>query len=383
MNENELTNFLRTCTTPFHFLSYTKQLLTKIGFKELPEKEEWPELPTKGFVIRQTGAIIAYKYDSLESLFITTTKYQPSMVYLSKDNYDRNMTSCNSRDITMYQRPLKCSGYVTIRKDKIADTILFDSGDDAVSFFPIPPTSKSESLSCDFHLYRSETDDDYSVIIKYISKKLSIKENDILDFHLNFTNHQGPSTFTDGVVASQNLNFLAPAFSSLQAFLCAEPKKQMNVFCAFYDKDNLIPNRSPSIYGNFLNSFVEKVFCLDFNKKYLEKSSCICIESFELDPHKSPNNMGDKIFLLYNELNKGSKEDLNTDKKSSFNGSIDLNAFPKQKVDYRLNDSVIEENESIPSICLGFPILSLNSIREYCKMTSISQLFDVLKAYYS
>ena len=91
----------------------------------------------------------------------------------------------------------------------------------------------------------------------------------------------------------------------------------------------------------------------------------------------------DITFLLYNELNKGSKEDLNTDKKSSFNGSIDLNAFPKQKVDYRLNDSVIEENESIPSICLGFPILSLNSIREYCKMTSISQLFDVLKAYYS
>ncbi|KAK8876069.1 hypothetical protein M9Y10_006253 [Tritrichomonas musculus] len=62
----------------------------------------------------------------------------------------------------MYQRPLKCSGYITIRKDNIADTILFDSGDEAVSFFPIPPTPESESLSCDFHLYRSEADDDYN-----------------------------------------------------------------------------------------------------------------------------------------------------------------------------------------------------------------------------
>ncbi|KAK8876068.1 hypothetical protein M9Y10_006252 [Tritrichomonas musculus] len=157
----------------------------------------------------------------------------------------------------------------------------------------------------------------------------------------------------------------------------------MNVFCVFYDKDDLIPNRSPSIYGNFLNYFIERVFCLDFNKKYLEKSFCICIESFELDPHKSSYSMDDKIFLSYNELNKGNKEDLNIDKKSLFNGSIDLNAFPKQKFDYRLNDSVIEENESIPSICLGFPILSLNSIREYCKFTSINQLFDVLKAFYS
>lgn len=91
MNENKLTNFLRTCTTPFHFLSYTKKLLTKIGFEELPEKEEWPELPTKGFVIRQTGAFIAYKYDYPESLCITTMKCQPSMVYLSKDNYDRTL----------------------------------------------------------------------------------------------------------------------------------------------------------------------------------------------------------------------------------------------------------------------------------------------------
>ena len=40
--------------------------------------------------------------------------------------------------------------------------------------------SKSESLSSYSHLYRSETDDDHSsVIIKYISKKMSINENDI------------------------------------------------------------------------------------------------------------------------------------------------------------------------------------------------------------
>ena len=54
----------------------------------------------------------------------------------------------------------------------------------------------------------------------------------------------------------------------------------------------------------------------------------------------------DITFLLYNELNKGNKNDLSIDQKSLFSGSIDFNAFPKQKVDYRLNDYVIEENES-------------------------------------
>ena len=141
---------------------------------------------------------------------------------------------------------------------------------------------------------------------------------------------------------------MAIAFSSLQAFLCAEPKKANEFFCAFYDKDDLIPDLSPSISGNFLILISREYFVLILTKNNWKSYLVFVLKVLNLIliSHYIYIYWSDITFLLYNELNKGNKNDLSIDQKSLFSGSIDFNAFPKQKVDYRLNDYVIEENES-------------------------------------
>lgn len=358
MNKEDLSQFIQFCETPYHFISYSKELLNKLGYTELYEEDEWNELPTKGFVIRQSGAIIAYKYDSLESVLITTSRYDSSDRFLSSsyvsklDKYDRDF-------IETHQRPLKCAGYVIVRSNNSAKNILFDSGDESISFF----TDINEDMY--------DSPDYSSILLPYLSKKLNVNENDILDFRLHFIDPQMPSILPDNTVSSYNMKFNATAFSSLQAFIQAEPKNQMNIFCAFYNEDELDFYRSPTIFDDFLTSFIDKVFCFDFQKNYLKNSFCICLEGFECQKTENDHSCFNQVHLLQSSVN------FENEKKSEEKEfSKD---FPIQKVDFLLSDSTIKRELYIQACTLGIPISSIDDKKKNCSYDSISKLFDILK----
>lgn len=57
----DLLSFLENSPTPFHAVENAKKLLEAAGFAELKEEDSWKEMPQAGFVIRNGGAIVAYR----------------------------------------------------------------------------------------------------------------------------------------------------------------------------------------------------------------------------------------------------------------------------------------------------------------------------------
>lgn len=358
MNKEDLTNFLQFCGTPYHFISYARNLLDKLGYQELHEEDEWVELPTNGYVVRPSGAIIAYKYDSLESLLITTSRYDSSDRFLSSLLISR-LDKIDSDYIKTHQKPLRCAGYVIIKNKNNAEQILFDSSEEAVPFF----TDLTES---DYG-----TPNYSSVLLPYLSKKLNVDEADILDYHLCFIDPQSLSILPDGTVSGHNLKFLAPAFSSLQAFIQSEPKNQMNVFCSFYNENELEFYRSPTIYDDFLTFFINKVFCVDYQKKYLQKTFCICIEGYISHNTQDNQQSIDQVQLLQSNILLNDEESAN---KESF-----LTKLPQQKVEYLLSDSTIKQQLPIQGLTLGIPYTLEGETKQSCTLNAMINLFDILK----
>lgn len=357
MNKENFHSFLQFCSTPFHFLSYTKELLDKEGFKELQEDDDWTEFPTKGYVIRQSGAIIAYKYDSLDSCIITTTKYETNDHFYSL-SYINNLDEFNNDFIKTHQHPLKCSGYVIVRNHNDADTVLFDSGDEAISFFVEP-----SELALDSPRYST-------ILLPYLSEKLNINEEDILDFRLKFVDKQVNSILPNNTIISSNLTFSAPAFSALHSFIRSDPKNQMNIFCSFYNDIEMELYHSPTIFDDFLPSFINKAFCFDLKNEYLQKTFCICLEGFKTEKTEGDTSKLSQIQTLDSNINFGNEK--------IFYEHKAWNKLPKYNVKYLLTGSTISKKMPIQLINLGIPVLPSDGNEECCSFDAIENLYNIL-----
>ncbi|OHS99684.1 hypothetical protein TRFO_08328 [Tritrichomonas foetus] len=375
MNEEHLINFLERCFCPDHFLMHAKELLTNSGYSELKIEDDWGEIPTKGFSIHQNGAIIAYKYDSLEKAFIISTHCDQHFIQISSNDVvlpnGYNQIKMNSygdlKKHSFFQRPLKCVGYAFVRRNDIltqtsnkVEKVFFDTND-AIAFFPFPLELDNDGFGLNPIIGTLKSDD----IFTYLSKLLKVDINDILDYKIQLVDQNKPKIFQNGLIGSTNLSYSIANYISLKTFLESEANGNINIFCSFFNNNSFDESiQSPEVSGKFLSTFLEKVIFIDF-QDFINNSLCINIEAF---------NANETEINCLNFLEKNENEDLLI---NEINGKMN-HKINKKETNKFMNGEVINKNTNIKTVNLGIPIVSKNSIREYCSMKMINEFENAL-----
>ncbi|OHS99585.1 hypothetical protein TRFO_33909 [Tritrichomonas foetus] len=119
-------NFIDISRSPFHFIDYSRKILSSNGFVEISEKESFPNpLPPKAFVIRDNRSIIAFIIGSKDSI-IGVCANSDFPCFKLKPNHSQNIgkyqiarlkISGNGLWHTFLDREMKAVGRILVKEE--------------------------------------------------------------------------------------------------------------------------------------------------------------------------------------------------------------------------------------------------------------------------
>lgn len=304
-------NFLESCPTPYHFISYAREELTKNGFVELKETEDF-NLAGKdiqnAFVIRDEKSLIAFKLNSKQEasndspsiIGVCTNSDVPCLKL--KANYLQNVKSVeckNEDDIsedtsnssyqlirlaqygsalwhTYLDHDLKVAGAVCIRNPSTNqfERRLIDSKRGImvipnIAIHNNPTISLSPNYNAEKHLHAifSVTNDNGTkpTFKEYILSLLNdpkLTVDDIVDWDISIIGSQESSHLNDSIFAS-GLSNHSNCYASLKAFLTQRSKSTEKVpiqLLAVFDEALNSGVGRDGAKGTFLGSVLDKIY---------------------------------------------------------------------------------------------------------------------------
>lgn len=321
MNINDFVSFLNKCPTQFHFCSYARSELLKSGFIELKECEEWKEIPTKAFFIRDEREVVAWKDYGHEHAIIAGARCDSPCLIL-KPNFDEvvggyRRCKCYTYGSGLwnswFDRDLRLAGRVLIKnadEDKESvKSMLFDSEvgiavipciaphlDSKFTYGTACPINENENF-IPIYGFESQT----SPLLDYIASKLNIDSKDIVSYDIQFVDSDPSYKIFDNedlIIHSQKLNGLHNTYTVLKSFINSTPEEGTISMIAIFD--NEIENKAPtSTASNVLDSTLRRI--LQYNSSdyrfFKANSFFVNCKSFHA---QNPNFAGNNVFREIN-----------------------------------------------------------------------------------
>ena len=377
---NDFCGFLKNCQTPMHFADYVKKRLIANHFVELDRNEDIFEYPTKGFFIENNNSLVAYRYKNVNTPVIIATECESPFITLSPKIGSfpfayKQHTVLSLGDIgkaSIFQRPLKCVGCLYVKGDKNnVEKILFDSNE-AVAFFPYPQDESNDGYGLNPMIGLAQADD----LLQYISKKLNVDQENILDYNLQLTEFKEPLVLDNGFVAANNLSFIINAYIGLETLLKASVDEKMIVFCVVFNEfdissNSIIPpsemttNKLLRNIGDDYNDSLKKMIYVNLNSRPAFFNSENDFSNVQI------TNLGNAQNSLI-QLQKCLEHN-----NISFNISDDTDPSTSNLA------IKLDENMKVEKIGIKIPIISKNMIREYCLYHLIDNVFQALSEFIS
>jgi aspartyl aminopeptidase len=276
---DEFIDFVWNCPTPYHFGERCSGILEANGYVELREDGAWREIPSKGFVLREGRALIAFNIGGTESACVAAAHCDSPGLKVVPTGNDRKEKSV---PVALYgggswcgwcNRDLRLAGVVFLADEGRCGPVLFDS-EEAVAIIPGGKITRDKGLSVDTDLNPILGTDDAN-LIGYLASKLQVDTPAILNWDLWFVDAERPCLcgVKQDLINSQKIDDLAGAFCMLKSFLNSTPNGTVNVLAIFdYEEEGSLA--STGARSNFLSSVLRRIFG-DTYDHVIARSFCV------------------------------------------------------------------------------------------------------------
>ncbi|MBQ6570191.1 MAG: M18 family aminopeptidase, partial [Clostridia bacterium] len=254
----QLADFIKRSPSPFHAVSQITERLEKQGFTRLKEDEIWQFKSGKYFVTRNGSSIIAFdipeKINSYHFQLVASHSDSPTYKVKSvpelcgPDDYLRlNVEGYGGMiDSTWLDRPLSVAGRVFVREgSEIVSRLLYIDKD--ILLIPNVAIHFNREINSGYKFNRQvdlcplfsagklkKGDFDRAV-----AEFLDTEPENIIAKDLFLVNRQEPKIWglKNEFISAPKLDDLQAAFVSLEGFLQAQNKGNINVYCCFDNEE--------------------------------------------------------------------------------------------------------------------------------------------------
>ena len=411
------------CRSPYRFVEMAREKLTKNGFVELFENQNWDQskIPQKFFVVREEKAIFAGNIGTLDAGVIAgghidfpALRISPKS-YLNKDNTDYVQTYRYGWPIlsSWIDRDLGISGLVYYKENgKIAKKVIQTK--EAIATIPNIPLhlssirrgkqeidQKSLNPILGFNPASEDPDKKHSdILLNVISQEVGCKPEDIINFDLTFFDINPPQIASaDGnLISAEGLDDLSCSISILSAFLNSKKPEKGSIFALLMNHEEIGSYTKEGAKSNLVTSVLERIGCpasTFYRKSFLLSGDVVfgASPNFpEQIPKAYPCCLGDGPCFAWNEnlhfatdaramqtlealLKIGEKEE---------NLKISVGKWAKDATQSggTTIGPIMSAKTGIETIDLGIPVASMHSIRELSHFDDIFNFEKIVKLFY-
>lgn len=417
-----LSDLIQAAHSPFHCCQYIMDNLVKEGFKVLSLSDTFKLAPGGKYVINvYDGTCIAFtigKKVSKKTIphlrMITSHTDWPSFVVkpkpdLKTNTYVRLNTEPYGGAVyhTWIDRPLGIAGKICLKtKNPFSPDVKFFDSKKSVATIPGLAIHMDSEINSDLKLNAQNhllplfllSNNENDGFLGYLSKELSCKKEDILDYEL-FLYNADPCEKTginEEFLSAPRLDNCSSVLACLEAIKCANQGADMICISAFYHNEEIGNLTKQGAASNITNQILERIFeNLLFPKESLYKACanglCLSLDvAHALHPaypeKNDPTNkvcLGDGVCIKLS-----ARQSYATDatQVSIIQGLCDQNKIPYGKFSNRSDKrggstlgTVASAAINIPCVDAGVPLLSMHSARELIALSDEQALIELSK----
>jgi aspartyl aminopeptidase len=250
-------DFIDESPSCFHVIDNLKKKLTKEGFKELKESENWKLTPGKFFVTRNDSSIISFKIPKKDFRgFNMIASHSDSPSFKIKENpeiaADGAYVKLNVEKYggmlcaQWFDRPLSVAGRVIVadKKNGIKTKLVYVDRD--LLMIPALAIHMNREAN-DGYKYNAQVDmlpiigdaSSKDKLFEIVAKAASVKIEDILGHDLFLCNRVKPTVWgaNEEFIASARLDDQECVYTTFEGFLAAEPTDYCSVHCVFDNEE--------------------------------------------------------------------------------------------------------------------------------------------------
>lgn len=425
-------DFLKNSPTPFHAVDQCRNMLNSNGFIEINEKSVW-KLANNGkyYFTRNKSSLFAFciggKFDKNGSFSIIAAHTDSPCLKLKqnttkkKQNYNLLSLECYGGGIwsTWFDRDLTVAGLVIYKSSNSLKSSLInlEKPITRISHLAIHlnrDINDNLGLNKEAHLNSIFSTDQYNLIedipsqsiYDAVAKKLSINTIDIVECDLRLADCEKPTLggLNDEFIFSGRLDNLFSVFTATESLSASSDTLKDNnsvrvMVC--YDNEEVGSESYQGASSRVLESLLKRIYsCLvndnneDFERALASSYLISADQAHAVHPnysdkheenHKPEFHQG--VVIKYNSNQRYATSSITS---GLFRVIANLAEIPIQKFMIR-NDMacgstvgpIVAARLGIRTIDIGFPMLSMHSIREMCCITSVQQAINLFSAYYS
>lgn len=407
---DDFSDFIMKCPTPFHFAAYARQKLLDTGFTELKESEAWPEIPKKGFTIRDERLVVAWK-DGGHDCGCIACSHCDSPCLILKPNFDevvggyrraRSSTYGGGLWYTWLDRNLKLAGRVIHRTADGIKSTLYDSktGIAVIPCLAIHLDYKymysPEDMSAEDNLipiYGKESD---PPLKEFVASQLSINPEDIVTLDLRFVDSEQPNQVND-ILTSQRLDNMQNTYIIFKSFLDSEPQDNdhLNMLCVF-DNEEVGSSTRCGAMSSAIDDTLQRILTDTDIRAFKAKSNVLSFDSHHATHPNFPNTYEVNHIIQLGKgisLERDPDYSCSGDMKNEFAireaarelGFPNLQTYtnPNSDSDGSTIGPMIETRSGILTVDAGATILGMHSIRENGTVADIESGYKIVCELYN
>ena len=282
----DLIDYAYEGASSFHAVKTSVDILEKEGFKELKLTDKW-EIKKGGkyFVTKNSSALVAFEINSdnvdKDGFRIIAShsdapcfRVKPNPEMISEKVYLKLNTEVYGGPIlsTWMDRPLAIAGRVAVKSENILKpTEVLVNINKPICIIPNLAIHMNRNVNKGVELNKqtdmlplvsivNESLEKDNLLLKEISKAISISCDDILDFDLFLYEYEKGCLvgLDEELISSPRLDNLAMAHSSLHALINSNNSKGINVFVMF-DNEEIGSSTKQGADSNMLKNILERI----------------------------------------------------------------------------------------------------------------------------
>ncbi len=414
----ELIEFINKSKSTFHAIEQMKSELTKNGFNELSEADEWKiQRGGKYFVTRNDSSIIAFrmpmeKYKGFQIMAshsdAPTFKIKTNPEISVENKYIKLNTEKYGGMLIApwFDRPLSVAGRLMVKTSKGIKTVLVDVDRD-ILLIPNLAIHMNRKAN-DGYTYNAQKDTlplfstskEKGGFDELIAKTAGVKKEDIVSSELYLYNREKGLLWGENneFVSSPRLDDLECAFASLKGIIDGKSKNNVTVHAVF-DNEEVGSGTKQGAAAGFLQSVLKRINMVDGRNE--EQYHISLANSFMISAdnahalHPNYTELSDptnKPFINDGVVIKSSaNQKYTTDAVSEaiFKMICDKNNIPTQTFVNRSDmlggstlGNISNSQVALNTVDIGLPQLAMHSPFETAGVKDIEYLVNVVKAFF-
>lgn len=411
---NLLTNLLSKGHTQFHVADYAYTTLLENEFKVLDIKDKWELVPGGKYVVMPySSMLIAFVMgEDANSLRITAChtdfpmlRLKPNPEIIKKNYMQVNVEPYGGLILsTWFDRPLGLAGKVVTKGDNVFSpkTHLMDSEKPLFIIPNLAPHLKKDSKTGDIDIAKElipitgccQSDKDWAskFIIDYISDKIGVSKDNILDYDLYLYVVDEPLTLglKDDFLSSPRIDNLSSVAAILEGLTSSNIGNCIAIG-AFFDNEEIGSRSKQGADSTLFRDIIDRI----------TKDSSYHYDAFNISldvAHGTHPNYPEKSDIT-NDIFLGAGVVLKTSASQRYvtdceAGAVITALCQKEniKLQKQVNRSGMPGGQTlgpimssylpVKSVDMGIPVLAMHSARELMAISDYEELTKMLKKYY-